>query len=172
MNVGDMKNEAPGIAPGDEWAMPWDLREWAEPAQLQRWVCEEIDTLDWNNPELVEHLRQRPGYDPKSFLRLLTYAYCTGSFESEELQRRCQDREYQQLLGRRWSPAAREITRFRRENRGLLKWALVQVFKHALRARGGDFHLFLPAGVKRHLIRVAVTRLDLARQIDRGHEGL
>ena len=59
---------------------------------------------------------------------------------------------------------------FRRDCRGLLKWALVQLFKRALRARLGDF--MLPAGLKRRLVDAAVMRLDLARQMDRGYDGL
>ena len=171
MDMDAMRLDAQLIPVGEQLALPWDLREWVEPAVLRQWVAEEIDSLDWNNPQIVEHLRTRPGYQPKPLLSLLVYAYATAAFESEEILRRCfANEEYRSIGGPqvRWN--ARTFTRFRRENRGLLKWALVQIFKRALRAKRGDF--LLPAGVKRRLIGAAVTRLDLARQLDRGHDGL
>lgn len=163
-----MRLDAQLIPVGEELALPWDLREWFEPAVLRQWIAEEIDSLDWNNPQLVEHLQTRPGFQPKALFSLLVYAYATAAFESDEVHRRyCSEAEYRAIGGQnaRWD--ARTFTRFRRGNRGLLKWALVQIFKRAIRAKRGDFRL--PAGLKRRLIGAAVTRLDLARQLDRDH---
>ena len=171
MEMDAMRLDVQFIPVGEQLALPWDLREWFAPTVLRQWVTEEIDSLDWNNPQIVEHLRTRPGYQPKPLLSLLVYAYATAAFESEEILRRCFATEEYRSIGAplaRWN--ARTFTRFRRENRGLLKWALVQIFKRAIRAKRGDF--LLPAGVKRRLIGAAVTRLDLARQLDRGHDGL
>ena len=166
-----MRTDAQPIAAGEDLALPWDLRDWTSGEALRRWIAEDIGTLDWNNPPVVEFLRQRPGFDPKACLCLLPYAYATAVFESDEIYRKClADAEYKAIVGEGWRMEARGITRFRRENRGLLKWALVQLFKRALRARFGDFRL--PTGLKRRLVNAAVTRLDLARQLDRGHDGL
>ncbi|HEU0011684.1 MAG TPA: transposase [Verrucomicrobiae bacterium] len=171
MDMGAMRLDAQVIPVGEQLALPWDLREWFAPAVLRQWISEEIDSLDWNNPQLVEHLRGRPGFKPKPLFSLMVYAYATAAFESEEIARRFfAEAEYRSIGGPnvRWD--ARTFTRFRRENRGLLKWALVQIFKRAIRAKRGDF--LLPAGVKRRLVGAAVTRLDLARQMDRGNDGL
>jgi hypothetical protein len=171
MEMEAMRLDAQLLPVGEQLALPWDLREWFTPAVLHQWITEEVESLDWNNPELLAHLRTRPGYEPKPLLCLLVYAYSTAAFESEEIQRRFMAQEEYRSIGRphvRWD--ARSFTRFRRENRGLLKWALVQVFKRAIRAKRGDF--LLPAGLKRRLVGAAVTRLDLARQLDRGHDGL
>jgi hypothetical protein len=170
MDIQEMRPDAQDIAITEDLALPWDFAEWFDGPTIGRWVAEDVETLDWANPEVVEHLRLRPGYDPKALLCLLTYAYATAVFESDEIQRRCDSEpEYRKLAGRRAAVGGSEITRFRRENRGLLKWALVQFFKRAIRARLGD--VLLPAGLKRRLLNAAVTRLDLARQMDRGHEG-
>jgi hypothetical protein len=171
MDVMRLDADAQLIPFGEQVALPWDLREWFEPAILRQWVTEEIDSLDWSNPQLIEHLRTRPGFQPKPLLSLLVYAYATAAFESEEVLRRLLASEEYRAIGGpqvRWD--ARTFTRFRRENRGLLKWALVQIFKRAIRAKSGE--VLLPAGLKRRLIGAAVTRLDLARQMDRGHDGL
>ena len=166
-----MRLDAQMIPVGEPLALPWDLREWFAPEVLRQWIAEEIDSLDWNNPQLVEHLRTRSGFQPKRLFSLLVYAYATAAFESEEIARRCfAEAEYRSFGGPNGRWDARTFTRFRRENRGLLKWALVQIFKRAIREKRGDS--LLPAGVKRRLIGAAVTRLDLARQMDRGHDGL
>jgi hypothetical protein len=171
MELEEMRAEAQEIPITEGLTLPWDFGEWFDGATIRGWVQEDVESLDWANPEVVQHLRSRPGYDPKALLCLLTYAYATAVFESDEIQRRCYaDAEYQKLAGRRAAIAGSELTHFRRENRGLLKWTLVQFFKRAIRARLGD--VLLPAGLKRRLLNAAVTRLDLARQMDRGHEGL
>ena len=166
-----MKSDVEVQARGDELAIPWDLTEWFESAALRQWIAEAVDTLNWANPEVVSYLRAYPGYQPKMLLCLLTYAYATGVYDSAEIVRRCErDAAFREICGSHAPAAARTLSRFRRENRGLLKWCLVQLFKRAIKARLGDF--FLPAGLKRRLLDAAVTRLDLGRQIDRGSEGL
>ena len=159
------------IVPGQEAAMPWDLAEWFDPGALQGWIEEESATLDWNNPELADYLRVNPSYHPKVLLTLLTYAYATAKFDSEEILLGCHQHPIlRAICGDQPPGSAKAITRFRRENRGLIKWCLVQLFKRAIKARLGE--LFLPAGVKRRLIEAAVARLDMARQLDHGNEGL
>jgi len=68
-------------------------------------------------------------------------------------------------------PSTRMLDRFRRENRGLLKWVLVQILKRALRARYNLNTSMLPAGLRQHLVDLATERLDLARHMDRAGEG-
>ncbi|HEY2952514.1 MAG TPA: transposase [Verrucomicrobiae bacterium] len=166
-----MRTDFQVIKVSDELAMPWDLTEWFDPVVLRQWITEEIESLDWNNPELIDYLRSNPAFQPKMLLCLLAYAYATGLFDSEEIVRRCEkDETLRSICGSHVPASGHALIRFRRENRGLLKWSLVQLFKRAIRARLGEFHL--PAGLKRRLLDVAVTRLDMARQMDRGGEGL
>ena len=166
-----MRTTAQMIPLGSELAMPWDLTEWCDPVVLCQWITEEIESLDWTNQELIDYLRSNPAYQPKMLLCLLAYAYATGIFDSEEIVRRCErDEALRSICGCHAPASGHALVRFRRENRGLLKWSLVQLFKRAIRARLGEFHI--PAGLKRRLLDVAVTRLDMARQMDRGGEGL
>ena len=155
----------------NELGVPWDLTEWFAPALLCQWLQEEVETLDWSNPEVVEYLRTHPAYQPKVLLCLLTFAYATGVYESEEIVRRSESEEsFRSLCGRHAPSSDKALIRFRRENRGLLKWSLTQLFKRALKARLGE--LRLPAGLKGRLLDAAVTRLGMARQMDRGSDGL
>ena len=166
-----MKTDFQVIPPGDELAVPWDLTEWFDAVVLRQWICGTVETLNWSNPELVEYLRTHPAYRPRMLLCLLAYAYATGVYDSEEIVRRCEhDPGFREICGSHPPVDASSLSRFRRENRGLLKWCLVQLFKRAIKARLGD--IFLPAGLKRRLLDAAVARLDFARQMDRGGEGL
>ena len=170
MEAESMRMDGQAIALGGDLSLPWNLQEWSTSGVLRGWVEAEIGTLAWDSPELAQFLRQRPRYEPRKLLCLLTYAYASAVFESEEIQQRClTDPDCRVMAGPGWQPDAGEITRFRRENRGLLKWALLQVFKRALRAHLGDF--MLPAGLKGRLVAAAAVRLDFARQMDREHQG-
>lgn len=164
-----MLTEGQALVRGGELTLPWNLGEWIAPATLRTWVDEEIATLDWGNPAVVEFLRQRPRYEPRKLLHLVTQAYLTGTFEAEEIQSRCHtDAEFRHITGELWRPAASEISRFRRENRGLVKWVLAQIMRRALRTHLGDVPL--PAGLKRRILDAAVSRMDYARQMDQSRE--
>jgi hypothetical protein len=154
----------------EELKLPWDLTEWIDLEVLLPWIHEEIDSLNWSNPELLAHLQAHPQYQPKTMLALLTYAYATGVFESEEILRRCyDDARFRSICAEGPPQTAHSIKKFRRDNRGLLKWSLFQLFKRTLKTKLGEF--LLPAGLKRYLVENAVGRLDLARHMDRGAEG-
>ncbi|MBI4325171.1 MAG: transposase [Chloroflexi bacterium] len=166
-----MKTALAAISSQEEWALPWNLCEWFDKAVLCRWIIEEVETLDWSNPEVVEFLRAHPSYQPKMLLCLMTYAYATAIYESEEIVRRCYSEEtFRQLSRGRPPENATWIRRFRRENRGLLKWCLMRLFKRAAKTRLDE--PFLPAGLKRRLLDAALMRLNVARQIDSGELGL
>lgn len=161
--------EGQALVRGGGLTLPWNLGEWIAPATLNAWTEEEIATLDWGNPAVVEFLRQRPRYEPRKQLHLLALAYLTGTFEAEEIQIRCKgDAEFKLITGDHWRPAPGDLSRFRRENRGLVKWVLVQVMKRALRAHLGDTPL--PAGLKRRVLDAAALRIDYARQMDQSRE--
>lgn len=154
----------------DNLVVPWDLTEWVDKDALRQWITEEVEALDWNNAEVVAILRTYRSYQPQRMLCLLTYAYATAVFESDEIIRKCFAEESFRLISGGHAPeTASVVSRFRRENRGLLKWCLVQAFKRAIKAKADD--VLLPAGLKRHLRDAAVMRLNVARHMDRG-EGL
>ena len=64
-----MRTDTQVMHVGEEVALPWDLRNWFEAAVLRQWVSEEFEALDWNNPEVIEYLSQRPGFQPKEIGR-------------------------------------------------------------------------------------------------------
>ena len=152
---------------GGPIALPWDLSEWHSKESLLRWIRDEVESLDWANPELVAYLASQPAQQPKLLLCLLSYAYSTGVYESEEIVRMCYRDEVLRDFVHANVPEPSAITRFRRENRGLLKWSLLQVLKHALRGKISFGEAWMPAGLRRWLTESAIARLDLARHLDR-----
>ncbi len=152
--------------PNDYLDIPSDLGQWVDKPTLLRWLVEDIDTLDWGNAELVEFLRQHPDYQPKMLLQLLAYAYATGTFESGQVELVYHQDKVFCDLGWQKPPTVRSIRLFRRENRGLFKWALYQVLQRLIRTRFGLGDRLMPAGLKRYLIDNAIERIDLARCLD------
>jgi hypothetical protein len=152
-------------------SVPWNIAEWVDAQTIRAWVEEEIATLDWSNPELVTFLRDNPNFRARVLLTALSYAYCTGVYESEEVSRLCSTEPALREICAENLPSTRMLDRFRRENRGLLKWVLVQILKRALRARHNLNTSMLPAGLKQHLVDLATERLDLARHMDRAGQG-
>ncbi len=152
----------------DEFELPLDLSEWVEPGVLADWVEELVDSLDWQNPELQAFLKTNPRFQPRPLLALLLHAYAMGRFESREVAEEC----YRDPKLRRWfadhAPVAKTLSLFRRENRGLLKWGLMELLKRSFRQKYGLGDGLLPAGLRRHLEDMAVSRVDIARHMDRG----
>src|SRR3954466_12680648 len=69
----------------DRFVIPSDLSEWVNKDLLREWVIAEIDSLNWEHPELVAHLQKHPAYHPRQLFYLLTYAFVTSLFESEDV---------------------------------------------------------------------------------------
>ena len=68
-------------------------------------------------------------------------------------------------------PGAAAISRFRREHRGLLKWIITQVFKHALRQHYELGDATIPPGLMRILRDAVAARIDISRHLDRSVQG-
>ena len=153
--------------PTEKLSVPWDITEWLDKSSLLARITGDIDSLDWKNPELLEFLRANPNFQLRFLLILITYAYAMGVCESEEVvEVYYRDAELKRHLpGQPPSPTA--ITRFRRENRGLLKWSVTQAMKHALRSRFELGDAPLPPGLRRLLGTAAATRIDVGRHLDR-----
>lgn len=166
-----MQPASAATAATQRFALPWDLSEWSSPEELLKAVNDEIAGLDWANAELVELLRANPTYEPRFLLTLLSYAYARGICESEEIVALySQDSDLRRLFPGR-GPSAPEIARFRRENRGLLKWCLTELLRRVLRDKFDLRDTLMPPGLRRYLADVAVARLDVARDMDRAARG-
>ena len=155
----------------DRLRIPLDLGEWIDRDVLMGWVNEEIASLNWANPELINYLKAHPDFRPRALLTLMTYAYAVGILESDEIVSALKiDPNLKQL----WpgpGPSAKDIERFRRQNRALLRWSLVQLLKRAVqrKAQLGDIRYL--SGLRQALIEFAGEQLDLARHMDRAAQG-
>ncbi|HWI57036.1 MAG TPA: transposase, partial [Bacillota bacterium] len=118
-----------------ELRLPLDLREWITPETLAAWVQEEIAKLNWTHPEVQRRLSEHPDYQPQTMLRLLTLAYATGAFSSQEIVRKCHTESLLQSLCQGGPPFAQELKCFRHKNRGLLGAVLHRVSTRALREK-------------------------------------
>lgn len=151
----------------EKFSVPWDITQWLDKSSLLTRIIEDIDSLDWQNPELIEFLRENPNFQARFLLVLITFAYAMGICESEEVvEMYYADAELKHRLPGQ-PPSPRAITRFRRENRGLLKWSVMQALKHALRCRFELGDTPLPPGLRRLLSDAAATRIDVGRHMDR-----
>ena len=152
--------------------LPWDLTEWIGKPRLVGWVDAEIARLNWDNPELKAHLMTHPEFQPRRLLNLLTTAYLVAVFESEDIIERCySDPVFRAICGSAAVPQRQTLGRFRRDNRGLLRWLLEQVLTRAMRSHFDAETGRLPAGLKRYFHENATERLELARHMDRAAQG-
>jgi len=152
----------------DQLGLPWDISELAPRQLLLQYIDELLGTIEWDNPNVVAFEQKHPDFRPRMFLRLSTFAYLIGVFSSEDVVEGCYQDDVLRSICEGDPPTARAVMAFRRENRGLLQWLLVEVFKHAIKhhLNMGDF--LLTPGLKRYLADSAMARIDIARHMDRG----
>jgi len=153
--------------PTEKLTVPWDITAWLDKSTLLAHITEDIDSLDWKNPELIEFLRENPNFQARFLLILVTYAYAMGICESEEVAEVYYGDEELRRRLQGQPPTPKAITRFRRENRGLLKWSVTQAIKHALRSRFELGAASIPPGLKRLIADAAAARIDVGRHMDR-----
>ncbi|MEW6157899.1 MAG: hypothetical protein AB1813_10735 [Verrucomicrobiota bacterium] len=146
---------------------PLDLSEWVPAETLWHWSQAEVESLNWSDPEVTRFLERQPQGHPKELLQALGFAYATGLFASDEISRSWPVHPFLKQLIPADNPDPTLIERFRRENRGLLKWLIVQLLKRVFRERF-SWDQLMPAGLKRGIVEEAVARLDIARHMDRG----
>jgi hypothetical protein len=156
----------------DTLSIPLDLSEWVTVPQLRKWIVQDVEKLNWSNPELIDLLSKDPDFEPMEFLCTTTLAYATGVFSAEEIVRLCSEEIEFRPIRPKLPPLADDFLTFRKQNRGLLKWTLVQVLTRALKSQliEGDQLDILPPGLRRYLVENAIERLDIARHMDRPGE--
>jgi hypothetical protein len=151
--------------------VPWDISQWAEMVQLCAWVEEAVGELDWSNPELEAWMQAHPDVQPRVSLSVLTLAYALGMYDAEEIENACYHQPaFHSLCANAAKPRASQLNRFRKENRGLLKHCVLELFKRAFKARFRIGDGLIPAGIRKHLLESSVARLDIARQMGRGND--
>jgi hypothetical protein len=145
-------------------SLPLDLTTWVDTSSLLVWIEEEILLLDWNNPLVVEHLKNHPGYRPKTMLALLCLGYSSQVFSSHEIHSRCHSNPAFALLCDGEVPFANELTRFRRKNRILIAEVLARVFKKIWRSQ--CISAVASDAWEKEIHDIALARLDIARHMD------
>ena len=153
-------------------SIPMDLSLWAPVTQLRDWIMTDVATLDWTNAELLEILRQRPEFEPKALVNTMTLGYAPGVFAAEEIARHCSENPAFRNVRPKLPPIASDLKKFRKENRGVLKWCLTSIITRAVKTHfieGGEIDV-LPAGLRRHVVENVIERLDIARHMDRSGE--
>ena len=116
--------------------------------------------------------RMTERFEPKALLNTMAFAYATGVFTAEEIERRCStDLDFRGVRPK-LPPIASELKKFRKENLGMMKWCLVNVISRALKMQfiEGPTMDVLPPGLKRYVVENAFERLELARHMDRSGE--
>ncbi len=152
-----------------ELRIPLDLTEWVPASELRNWIMSNVATLDWTNAALLDFLKTHPDFEPKALLNTMTFAYAVGVFGAEEISRHCSTNADFRAVRPKLPPLAVELIRFRKENRGILKWTLAHVINQALKSQfseGSEIDVF-PPGLRRHIVTNATERLDIARHLDR-----
>jgi hypothetical protein len=152
----------------DQLGLPWDVTTWLDREEILRTIGRVLESIDWTDPNLVAFEQKHPNFRPRMFLTLLSYVYAIGMYSSQDIVDACFTDATLRSISAGNPPTPREIMAFRRENRGLLRWVLVEIFKQAIKNKYqlGDF--FVPSGLKSSLANAATERLDVARHIDRG----
>ncbi|HXG49508.1 MAG TPA: hypothetical protein VNO52_17935 [Methylomirabilota bacterium] len=168
---GPMNSSAQSPAKAGAITLPWDLSEWVPKETLWAWIVEEVSSLDWGNPEVVDFLRANPGQRPKLLLCLIAFGYATEVWESAEIALRYEMEAMIRALDPAGPVAPATVARFRKENRALLKWVLIQLLKRVVRSRLSPGTGLLSPGIKRFIANAAAARIDIARHFERGLQG-
>jgi len=95
----------------------------------------QVETINWQNPGVVAFEQKHPQFRPRMFLRLLTYAYASGTYASEDIATVATAMSARGLRER--PPTATRNCRVSQRNRGLLQWFLMELFKHAISTSSG-----------------------------------
>ena len=155
----------------DKFKVPWDISQWIDKPTLMKRLEEDLDGLNWTNPDLVLFLKANPNFHPRFLLVLMSYAYSLGVCESEEINELCYREALIKGIVVGQPPSQAAITRFRRDHRGLLRWLVTQAFKHALRNHFELGEAAIPPGLMRLLREAASARIDAGRHLDRSVQG-
>jgi hypothetical protein len=110
---------------------PHDLRQFLSDRELLNLCLEAVQALNLTGAEL-DRLK-RGEFRPQMMLTLLTFAYATRVYGSEEIESTLRENASFRYICARKYPDARTIRQFRRFSRAHLEASLAQVFENAWR---------------------------------------
>jgi transposase len=110
--------------------MPPSLADWVPEDHLARFVSDLVDTLDLSAIEdtYVEE-RGYPPYHPCMMVKVLLYAYCTGTYSARRIAEKLRDSVAFRYLAAGNQPDFRTISDFRKEHEEALSGLFEQVLK-------------------------------------------
>ena len=97
--------------------MPPSLSEWVPEGHLARFVGDLVDELDLSTiEEVYGEERGYPPYHPRMMVKVLLYAYCTGTFSSRRIAAKVIDSVALRFLAAGNEPDFRTVSDFRKRH--------------------------------------------------------
>ena len=119
--------------PDQHLLLPPSLRDWLTPDHLVWFISESVDQLDLS--EIVDSYREggqgNLPYHPAMMLKVLIYAYATGTFSSRGIARQIEENIAFRVLAAGNAPDHRTICRFREQHLNAFERLFVQVVQIA-----------------------------------------
>ena len=116
--------------PNQMLLMPPSLSDWVPEDHLARFVSDLVDTLDLSDIEnTYTEERGYPPYHPCMMVKVLLYAYCTGTYSSRRIAERLVDSVAFRYLAAANEPDFRTISDFRKRHEQALSGLFEQVLK-------------------------------------------
>jgi transposase len=122
--------------PEQSLLLPPSLRDWLPEGHLAYFVSDTVDLLDLSifyEPYEEDGRRNQP-FDPRMMLKVLLYAYATGTFSSRKIARKIEEDVAYRVLSAGNQPAHRTICEFRQRHLTAFKSLFIQVVKIAREA--------------------------------------
>ena len=134
--------------PDQPLLLPPDLQEWVPPGHLAHHVSDVVDALDLTSfyaPYEGDGRRNAP-YEPSMMVKVLIYAYATGTFSSRAVARKLEEDVAFRMLAAGNFPQHRTVCEFRRRHLGEFSELFVQVVRVAREIGGHVAFRMLAAG--------------------------
>ena len=122
--------------PNQGLLLPEDMREWLPDGHLAWHVSELVEGLDltaFHAPYSGADGRRNQPYDPRMMVKVLLYAYATGTFSSRKIARKLEEDLAYRVLGAGNFPAHRTICAFRKRHWKDFEKLFVEVVQLAAR---------------------------------------
>ncbi len=129
-----MPREFRRYEPDQSLLLPPSLRDWLPEDHLAFFISDSIDALDLS-AFYARYGDEGPGrqaFDPRMMLKVLVYAYATGTFSSRKIARKLHEDVAYRVLGADNFPAHRTISDFRQRHLREFNDLFVQVVQTAL----------------------------------------
>ena len=116
-------------APDQSLLFPASPRDWLPEGHLAFFIGDTVDALDlraFYAPYDGDGRRNQP-FDPRLLVKVLLYAYATGTFSSRRIARKLEEDVAYRLLAANNFPAHRTIAEFRQQHLAIFEALFVQV---------------------------------------------